>query len=435
MPFYGDIGWFYLSARDLLTKGSFPLVGITSSHIWLHQGPFWTYFLSIALWLGRFDPVAGGYLAVIIGIFTVITVFWLGRVLLSYRIGIIAAILYSTSPLVTIYSRTPYHTTPIPLFACFYFLGIYYWYQRKKSFVLPLFFLAILYNFELATVLLSIPFIILVIWRLQKNTLKIQVASFTLNLFIGLSPLLPVVIYDFTHGFRQTLVYGIWLIYTPFKAIMGMFSSQPSSHSSILAYVFKEIQTLIFFPSGFVAIAFLGVAFVFLCTKLFQQYQARKINRAFIIIGLWFSITMLLLLLNNVASDAYFPQVFPVIFLILALLVEYVYEHAKWVALFLIIGISLVNVYSTLSHSYFEGRGEGISLEQRENVVKKILSLSDREGIIFKGEGDGSQFRSFTMPYEYLTWYYRPANSTTHLTKIVTLTEKNYQINVKTYTQ
>jgi len=38
MPFIGDQGWFYLSARDLALGKSFPLVGIASSHPWLHQG-------------------------------------------------------------------------------------------------------------------------------------------------------------------------------------------------------------------------------------------------------------------------------------------------------------------------------------------------------------------------------------------------------------
>lgn len=46
VAFIGDQGWFYLSARDVLLSGNIPLVGITSSHTWLHQGPRWTYLLA-----------------------------------------------------------------------------------------------------------------------------------------------------------------------------------------------------------------------------------------------------------------------------------------------------------------------------------------------------------------------------------------------------
>src|SRR5260221_5098084 len=41
MPFIGDQGWFYMSARDMVLYRQMPLVGITSSHVWLHQGPYW----------------------------------------------------------------------------------------------------------------------------------------------------------------------------------------------------------------------------------------------------------------------------------------------------------------------------------------------------------------------------------------------------------
>jgi len=59
MPFIPDQAWFYLSARDIFVKGQIPLLGITSSHTWLHQGALWTYMLAGALWIGRFNPFSG----------------------------------------------------------------------------------------------------------------------------------------------------------------------------------------------------------------------------------------------------------------------------------------------------------------------------------------------------------------------------------------
>src|SRR6185369_794671 len=62
MQFIGDQGWFYISARDIVLKREIPLVGIVSSHPWLHQGAFWTYLLAPVLWLAHFNPVSGAYL-------------------------------------------------------------------------------------------------------------------------------------------------------------------------------------------------------------------------------------------------------------------------------------------------------------------------------------------------------------------------------------
>src|SRR5216683_690424 len=78
IPFIGDQGWFYISARDMLLAGHIPLVGITSSHVWLHQGPYWTYMLAGALWIGHFNPITPAYLSAAIGLIAV---------LLMYKVG------------------------------------------------------------------------------------------------------------------------------------------------------------------------------------------------------------------------------------------------------------------------------------------------------------------------------------------------------------
>jgi len=56
MIFIGDQGWFYLSAQDMLIHHQIPLVGITSSHVWLHQGPLWTYILAVLFFFFGFNP-------------------------------------------------------------------------------------------------------------------------------------------------------------------------------------------------------------------------------------------------------------------------------------------------------------------------------------------------------------------------------------------
>ena len=70
-----DIGWFYISARDLIINHEIPLVGIESSRPWLHQGAIWTYILAIILWISNFNPVAPAYITALIDIATLLIVF------------------------------------------------------------------------------------------------------------------------------------------------------------------------------------------------------------------------------------------------------------------------------------------------------------------------------------------------------------------------
>ncbi len=153
MVFIGDQAWFYLSARDMLLTGTIPLVGIASSHPWLHQGPLWTYMLSFALFLGNFHPLSGAYLTAFLGTVSVFVLYVVSSKMFSPLVGIVAAGLYATSPLVVQNARFAYHTTPIPIFVMLYIFCLYLWLRGKKKYFLflPLL-LAILYNFELATI-------------------------------------------------------------------------------------------------------------------------------------------------------------------------------------------------------------------------------------------------------------------------------------------
>ncbi|MEK7605468.1 MAG: glycosyltransferase family 39 protein [Patescibacteria group bacterium] len=436
MPFYGDIGWFYLSARDLLLGKGFPLVGITSSHTWLHQGPLWTYFLSVALWLGNFDPLAGGYLSILLGILTVYCIYYIGKRMFSERVGVIAAFLYSLSPLVILNIRTPYHTTPIPIFALLYFMSIYLWVKGQKSFLgFSLFFLAILYNLELATVILVVPmvaFLMYGLWQKKSYTKKIGKTDAFKAFLLGLIPMLPILIYDVTHGFKQTLIYGGWLFYSFTRGLLGFLygSSDTTEKIEVLNFLYSSLRSLIFFDNGLIALLLLGISFLWVAYLLFRQYKQSRINPAYVLVIFWFLLTVSILILNGVASDAYLPQLYPAIFLILALGADSLHRISPKLPYFIIIVVFIFNIHSVITHNYFMAEGEGIPLSSRQAIANEMISKSDSKAIIIKGEGIGSQFRSFTMPYEYLVWYYDPGRRVGKSSKLFIVSEREFRINL-----
>ena len=155
LVFIGDQGWFYISARDLLIDGKIPLVGITSSHTWLHQGPLWTYALAIILFIFNFNPIGGVYLSILLDLLTILVLYKLASELFSKNVGLVTACAYAVSPLAVIHARMPYHTSPIPLLVSLLLLALY---RLKRGnvyyFPIVIFLLSLLYNFELATFIL-----------------------------------------------------------------------------------------------------------------------------------------------------------------------------------------------------------------------------------------------------------------------------------------
>lgn len=414
MNFFGDAGWFYLSARDMLLGKGIPLVSITASHTWLHQGPFWTYMLGLALWLGKFNPVSGAYLAVCIGLATIVSLYVLGRQLFSEKIALIASALSTTSPLALIHARMPYHTMPIPLFSLVYFFAIFKFISGEKRYFPMIFLLlGVLYNFELATVMLAAPLCIVLGYGVRKKTSWIKSLrrkDIGLAILAGLIPMLPVVLYDTTHGFKQTVIYAGWLVYNAFRALGLPFF--PHSHVSqsinIFQFTFTLLQRLVFLPNGFIALGILVAAIVFACYMLYQQNEAGKVDKALLLVTLWFVSSIILYLGNKTASEAYVPVFFPAIFFLLANLFAFIIKQQKIGGLFFLILLMGLNVQSLLSHNYLmdEPGGYGVTFAEKETVMRNVLNTVHGGKYQLIGLGKGSQFESFLMPYQYLGWYY-----------------------------
>jgi GT2 family glycosyltransferase len=409
MTFIGDQAWFYLSARDFLLGESFPLVGITSSHTWLHQGPLWTYLLSIALWIGRYSPLSGAYLSVSINALTIFFFYILGKRIFSKQIALTGSLLYAFSPYIIDLSRMPYHTTPIPLLTLFYFYSLVEWMRGKRTH-LPwiIFLLVLLYNFELATVILVMPLLAASLYGFLKKTpgtTQVTQREFLQMLVLGFIPLIPILIYDFIHGFKQTLGFSVWLVYTAISSFVHFLSQTGSAGSmnSILGFLLDRLHWLIFLPSQAVSIVIIVGSFGGMVLTWYQRYRKNEGNSSYLLLTIWILASVGILLFNKVPSDAYLPVVFPALFLSIAIaMVNFLPKKGIGIVIFVFI---LLNVASLLKHNYSMSLNKNIPLSQRVQAVNTIITASQGNPFTIQGSGTGSQFESFIMPYKYLLWY------------------------------
>lgn len=414
LVFFGDIGWYYLSAKDMLLSGNIPLVGITASHTWLHQGAYWTYILGVFLLLFKFNPVAGGYAGALLGIVTIWIVFVVGSYYFSRAVGSIAALLYATSPLVIIHSRMPYHTSPIPLFILCFLLFVFLW-IKKRTFFFPLsvFTLGILYNFELATQLLWVPLgVIVIVGYIQRKTwtkeiLTKRILFFTFILLVV--SMFPVIIYDFSHGFVQTVVFGGWIIIHALQSITP-FAQNPSgkeSYQSVIYFAAPFIQRLIFLPSFAFSLLLFFVSVGFGIWISYRQRKKLFEDSHFLFIFFFIS-CVLGFVLNKTGSEAYLPMLFPFILILLSLVIERLLR-TKWktAAILILILICTGNVFLLVKEDYLMGnlRPYGPTMSQRMEALQTIIQKTDGKAYNLIGEGPGSQFASYTMNYQYLAWW------------------------------
>lgn len=428
MIFIGDQGWFYISARDMLLSGKIPLVGITSSHTWLHQGPLWTYLLALILWIFNYNPLSGGYFTALLCVATVFFMYELGKEMFSKRIGLISALLYATSPLVVVTSQMPYHTSPIPLFTLLFIFSLYKFIKgNSKFFPISVLFLSILYNLELANVVLwFILFIILIygIWKktewikriFNKKILIYSILTFTV-------PMVPILIHDFYNNFSQTLKFVVWvgykiLFFFGFSSIHG--ENQLTNSNSILAFSFQSYQNLIFAASSMTAFIILIFSFGVLLINIYSLFKEKIRNVGFVLLILWLLIPYVGYFINQTPSGAYLPLFFPAVIYLTA----FSFEEIIKIKIFTIPVILLI-LFIAFINSYFiilsKDSVNALSFSKRVMIAKEIVKKSEGKEYNIIGRGDGSQFESFTMNYEYLVWWlgHSPAKSTQKLKYII----------------
>ncbi len=410
MPFIGDQGWYYISARDLLLTGEIPLVGITSSHIWLHQGAIWTYILALIFKLSNFNPVVPSYFVAILGTVTILIFYKLAKDLFSKKIALVSSLLYATSPLVVADSRMAYHTSLIPFFTIILIMAVFRFVNGKPSyFPFIIFLLAVLYNLEISTFTLAISVAAVLIFGLLNKRkwatgiLNIKIFFYSAALFFV--SMLPMIIYDLSHGYPQTVKFIVWVFYR-IAVLLGYPPLNPNSPGetwqTFFPFLIEQVRKIIFFPSKELSMVLLLLGFGYLSYRVYMDYKKKKTKFSQGIL-LWFGVIPLFgYIAAKTNSSAYLSILYPQIFIIMAFLWDKIFYAGKVkIGVALLIIASLTNAYFLIKSNFFVR----ISFIQRVEAARNIITLSKNKDYNIIGQGEGSQYESFTTTHEYLTWW------------------------------
>jgi 4-amino-4-deoxy-L-arabinose transferase-like glycosyltransferase len=365
MPFISDQGVFYLSARDALLSEKFPLQSITASVVWLHQGPLFTYLLIPGLLFSGFHPLSGAVLTGFLSILTIILIYFLGRIWLSKKVGLLSAGIFAFSPLAVSDSRFAYHTSVIPFFLAVCLLLLY-----RRKYLLAGLFLGFLFQLQLATYLFW-PVFVYELVRQKYHFRFRDLAAFLLGI-------LPILI----SGPVSTLGPFVWSVY-------HVINHSVSSQINISGYI-NLLNNFIFpaFPQISLAIFILSCVFA-----------ASSRRRVF----LWFFIPLMGILFNSIVSGGYFS----LLYLPLSVLLGYFLSRLPRLIVSLILLVYIVSGSAYLAgNHYLTGliRLEP-GLSSKINVSRSILSesVTIHPQIILTGHDN--EYESPAAAYSYLVWW------------------------------
>lgn len=125
MTFLGDEGRDAIVIKNMLVSRHFPLIGPPTSVGNIYLGPLYYYMMAIPMAIFYLNPVAAAGMNAFLGVATVGFIYYLGRIWFNRSAGLIAAYLYTISPVTITYSRSSWNPNPVPLFALAALFSLY----------------------------------------------------------------------------------------------------------------------------------------------------------------------------------------------------------------------------------------------------------------------------------------------------------------------
>lgn len=393
----GDHGWFLLSARDFIINGNFPLVGITSSHPFLHHGAFWTYLLIPLLYFSNFNILSPYYFTAFLDSFAVLAIYFLGKEMFSSKVGIISSFLYAISPFMVLNARLGYHISPVPLLSILFIFSVYKWMKGKFTyFPISIFLASILYNFELSNaILFPIPFILLAIqYKQKKETARLVLSRkyILFSIFGFLLPMIPFVIHGFSNKFSQTLGFIAWVFYRIGTFIIP--STKNSFSFSDIAGLgrYLEIYNQLIIPILLISIPILFSSIFYFFKKNYCLIKDKNFLNPYFLIFLWVFLPVLGMFFHKLPSEYHVLMLVPGVLIITSLFLSFFLKFKKMrIAIFsLLIFIAFFNFNHLLKTDF----GIWHTIPEKQGAVGKIAKESKGEKFNLVDKGPFNYYES-----------------------------------------
>jgi len=196
----------------------------------IYLGPAFYYLTSLPFLISKLNPVGLGIAASTLGVFSIWLIFKVGEKLFNYKVGLIAAALFSSSYLMIVYNRHFWPLTPAPIASL---LTVFSLYQIIKKKFLYCFLLAgaLILGIQSDASNLTLLLLTIICWWVYR--LPIRRKEVILAIILVVFSHLPLVFFDLRHDFLNS------------KAIIRLLSFRGERVGQVSIEGFKNILTLL----------------------------------------------------------------------------------------------------------------------------------------------------------------------------------------------
>ncbi len=391
MTFLGDEGRDALIVRRLIVNHHPPLIGPGTSIGNMYLGPAYYYMMAIPLLIANFNPVGPAVFIALLGVGTILVLWWVTREWFGSAGAFVASFLYAISPVVIIYSRSSWNPNIMPFFALLTIYAIWrVWFKKeiKWLIVVGISFACVLQSHYLGLLLLPA---ILIIWFFTfiKTTKKRRFFIFSvISLILFLVLMSPLAIFDFRHNFinfnamkaffsdRQTTVSVL-----PWKAIPGMGPQLDMLSTDLVAAKNANLGVII---SIIIALTF---GYVYLGKR--EKYDFKNTSIV-VTLTLWLGFALIgLALYKQHIYDHYFGFVFAAPFVILGGAAQYLVAKKRTIWLLIVGAVVLSLVFVDIQNSPLQSP-PNMQLQRARFVANKVNEISNGQRFNFALIADGN---------------------------------------------
>lgn len=410
MPFIGDQAKDFFTAVDMVEKGKVPLLGIESSMPQFRQGPVYIWLLAFFFAIVGYSPENTSYLAASIGIMAVGALYIYSRKFFGRKTAFYATALLAVSPLAVAHSQLSFIINPIPLVSVGYLLSLLsYTRHSKRTLFWPSIWFGLLFQFELASA--SLILLLPIAFSLKKRPLKfVEIEPAIKGLIIGL---LPQIIYDLTHQFKQLGLFAVWVGYRA-VGFLGFKEAQAFSFERLTATL-QTICTYLIKTVSWNAFLFSLLAAVLLYGFIIWLKLPKKLSSPSVLVWCWLLIVIVSYIVHGSPSEAYFPVLFVPLFLAMGWSLSQASSGKGALLAPFIIGVVVITNSSFIVKSQALSINASNSFDLPSNAwlprystqlqVVEIVKRSTEGPIHLRSIGPGSNFPAFLDNFRYLFWF------------------------------
>lgn len=191
-------GWI---VKDILVNKHLRLIGQETTSQGIFIGPLF-YYLQIPFYLiSKMDPVGTLLLPIILSVFAIFSFYFVFSKIFNRQTGLLASFIYATSSLIVFLDRETVPTMPVMLWTVWYLYSLFLLHKgNNKAYLLTGFLLGLIWNLNLALILVSPLVLLVIILSRKKISLKYALGGMIILIFI----LSLFFVFEVRHNYQQS---------------------------------------------------------------------------------------------------------------------------------------------------------------------------------------------------------------------------------------